>query len=111
MLSGYFDFTGITEVQDYPAGLTAHLTLGYGPFMLIGEYLGALDAFQVKERRPPLPWVTRRQMKPWPWSICTMKITASMRAARAMMQMQQPYSWLLCFSAIFLSNDSKKAEF
>ncbi|MEJ2333726.1 MAG: LbtU family siderophore porin [Desulfobulbaceae bacterium] len=40
---------GITEVQDYPSGLTAHLTLGYGPFMLIGEYLGALDAFQVDE--------------------------------------------------------------
>ena len=37
------------EIQDYPAGLTAHLTLGYGPFMLIGEYLGALDAFQASE--------------------------------------------------------------
>jgi hypothetical protein len=37
------------EIQDYPAGLTAHLTLGYGPFMLIGEYLGALDAFQANE--------------------------------------------------------------
>ncbi|MFC1845133.1 LbtU family siderophore porin [Thermodesulfobacteriota bacterium] len=36
-------------IQDYPAGLTAHLTLGYGPFMLIGEYLGALDAFQAGE--------------------------------------------------------------
>jgi hypothetical protein len=37
------------EIQDYPAGFTAHLTLGYGPFMLIGEYLGALDAFQASE--------------------------------------------------------------
>jgi len=42
------DFLSPT-IQDYPAGLTAHLTLGYGPFMLIGEYLGALDAFQVDE--------------------------------------------------------------
>jgi len=48
-LSGYFDDAGITEVQDYPAGLTAHLTLGYGPFMLIGEYLGALNAFDASE--------------------------------------------------------------
>jgi len=47
--SGYFYLADITEVQDYPSGLTAHLTLGYGPFMLIGEYLGALDAFQVDE--------------------------------------------------------------
>ena len=37
------------EIQDYPAGFTAHLTFGYGPFMLIGEYLGALDAFQEDE--------------------------------------------------------------
>ena len=36
-------------IQDYPAGLTAYLTLGYGPFMVIGEYLGALDAFQIDE--------------------------------------------------------------
>jgi hypothetical protein len=42
------DFLNPT-IQDYPAGLTAHLTLGYGPFMLIGEYLGALDAFQIDE--------------------------------------------------------------
>ena len=37
------------EIKDYPAGFTAHLTFGYGPFMLIGEYLGALDAFQEDE--------------------------------------------------------------
>ena len=44
-----FSDAGITEVQDYPSGLTAHLTIGYGPFMVIGEYLGALDAFQGDE--------------------------------------------------------------
>jgi len=49
ILSGYFYLADITEVQDYPSGLTAHLTLGYGPFMLIGEYLGALDAFDANE--------------------------------------------------------------
>jgi hypothetical protein len=49
IFKGYFGVAGITAVQDYPSGLTAHLTLGYGPFMLIGEYLGALDAFQVDE--------------------------------------------------------------
>jgi len=49
IFKGYFGDVGITEVQDYPSGLTVHLTLGYGPFMLIGEYLGALDAFQVDE--------------------------------------------------------------
>jgi hypothetical protein len=44
------DYLGAgAEIQDYPAGLTAHLTLGYGRFMLIGEYLGALDAFQASE--------------------------------------------------------------
>lgn len=37
------------EIKDYPAGFTTHLTFGYGPFMLIGEYLGALDAFQEDE--------------------------------------------------------------
>ncbi|MGB3647444.1 MAG: LbtU family siderophore porin [Desulfobulbales bacterium] len=49
IFKGYFGDAGITAVQDYPSGLTAHLTLGYGPFMLIGEYLGALDAFQTGE--------------------------------------------------------------
>lgn len=48
-LGGYFDDFDISDVQDYAAGLTAHLTLGYGPFLVIGEYLGALDAFQVDE--------------------------------------------------------------
>jgi hypothetical protein len=42
-------FGGSAEIQDYPAGLTAHLTLNYGPFMFIGEYLGALDAFDASE--------------------------------------------------------------
>ena len=51
IFKGHFGDAGITEVQDYPSGLTAHLTLGYGPFLLIGEYLGALDAFQVDELR------------------------------------------------------------
>jgi len=49
IFKGYFGDAGITEVQDYPAGLTAHLTISYGPFILIGEYLGALDAFDASE--------------------------------------------------------------
>jgi len=49
IFKGYFGDAGITEVQDYPSGLTAHLTVNYGPFMFIGEYLGALDAFDANE--------------------------------------------------------------
>jgi len=48
-LTGYFDDAGIAEVVDYAAGITTHLTVNYGPFMLIGEYLGALDAFDASE--------------------------------------------------------------
>lgn len=47
VLSEYFGAG--TEVQDYAAGITTHLTVNYGPFMLIGEYLGALDAFDASE--------------------------------------------------------------
>jgi len=45
-LGGYFDDNDITDDQDYVAGITASLTVNYGPFMLTGGYLGALDAFE-----------------------------------------------------------------
>jgi hypothetical protein len=48
-LTGFFGDAGIVDVQDYVSGLTAHLTLNYGPFTAIGEYLGALDTFQAGE--------------------------------------------------------------
>jgi hypothetical protein len=41
-LTDYFDDT----IQDYVAGFTARMNIGYGPFSLIAEYLGAVDSFQ-----------------------------------------------------------------
>lgn len=43
------DEAGVTTLTDVVPGLAAHLSLGYGPFALTGEYVGALDSFAAEE--------------------------------------------------------------
>jgi len=46
LLTKALDEAGIDEIDDYVSGLAAHLIFNYGPFMLIGEYVGATDEFE-----------------------------------------------------------------
>ena len=43
------DYFGDASIEDYVAGFTARMNLGYGPFSVIAEYLGAVDSFHAAE--------------------------------------------------------------
>ncbi len=43
------DDVGIDEIDDYVAGFSVHTHIVMGPFILIGEYLTALDDFETTE--------------------------------------------------------------
>ena len=40
------DYAGIDEINDYVSGMAAHMIFNMGPFVLIGEYVTALDEYE-----------------------------------------------------------------
>ena len=56
------DFAGIDEIDEYVGGLAAHLIVNFGPVMLIGEYVGAIDDFEEGEL------AAGRKMNPESWN-------------------------------------------
>jgi hypothetical protein len=43
------DEAGVTTIAEVVPGLAAHLNMGFGPFAITGEYVGALDGFATEE--------------------------------------------------------------